>query len=204
MPVDREAALEQQLAGQVLNQRLAALKTHDPNFDPEEFLERAQGVVQAMAAASRKGNLDALSADIFEGRFPEWKAGFMATPWAAELAGENLTIHGMTIADVGMGLALGSIINEASPDKATYDAITVRIDAESDGADPFTEFWIFIRRVGDGAAGTAPQTGECLNCGAPLSLNAMGACVYCGASLTVHADSTWTLAEITNIQLPLA
>jgi len=204
VPVDREAALGQQLAGQVLNQRLAALKAHDQSFDPQEFLERVQGIVQAMATASRKGNLDALSEDIFEGRFPEWKAGFMNTPYAAELAGENLKIRGMTIAGVGTGLALGSIINQASPDNATYDAITVRIDAESDGEDPFTEYWIFIRRVGDGAAGSAPQTGECPNCGAPLAMNAMGVCVYCGASLALHADSTWTLAEITNIQLPLA
>lgn len=202
--MDREAALEQQLAGQVLNQRLAALTTRDRSFDPQEFLERVQGVAQAMAAACRKGNLDALSEDVFEGRFPEWKAGFMDTPYAAELAGENLSIHGMTIAGVGMGLALGSIINEASPDGATYDAITVRIDAQSDGEDAFTEYWIFIRRVGDGAATSAPRTGECPNCGAPLSMNALGACVYCGASLAVHADSTWTLAEITNIQLPLA
>ncbi len=64
------------------------------------------------------------------------------------------------------------------------------------------QYWIFIRRVGDGAVG-APQTGECPNCGAPLSLNPEGACVYCGAALAIHADSTWALAEITNVQLPV-
>jgi len=201
--VDRETALEQQLAGQVLNQRLAALRAHDQAFDRQEFLERVQGIVLALAAACRKGNLDGLADDIFEGRFAAWKAGFMETPYAQELAGENLTIHGMTIAGVALGLGLNAIINEADPDNATYDAITVRVDAASDAEQPFTEYWIFLRRVADGAGGAAPQTGQCPNCGAPLSLNPMGACVYCGAALALNADSTWTLAEITNIQLPL-
>lgn len=203
MPVDREAALEQQLAGQVLNQRLAALSAHDQGFDRQEFLERVQGVAVAMAAACRKGSLDALQSDIFEGRFAAWKAGFLDTNYGQELSGENLTVHGMAIAGVAFGLSLNAIINQADPDNATYDAITVRVDAGSDAEQPFTEYWIFIRRVGNGASGAAPQTGQCPNCGAPLSLNPMGACVYCGAALSLHADSTWTLAEITNIQLPL-
>jgi len=201
--VDREGTLEQQLSGQVLTQRLAALSAHDQAFDKQEFLERAQGVVLALAAGCRKGTLDALAQDIFEGRFAAWKAGFMDTPYAQELAGENLAIRGMTIAGVGLGLGLNAIINEVDPGTATYDAITVRVDASSDGEAPFTEYWIFIHRVGDGASGGAAPTGQCPNCGAPLSMNPMGACVYCGASLAVSADSTWTLAEITNIQLPL-
>ncbi len=201
--MDREAALEQQIAGQAVAQRLAALTAHDQGFDRQEFLERVQGIVVAMAAACRKGSLDALQSDIFEGRFAAWKSGFMDTDYGRELAGENLTVHGMAIAGVALGLNLNAIINQADPDNATYDAITVRVDAASDAEQPFTEYWIFIRRVGDGTSGVGPLTGQCPNCGAPLSLNPMGACVYCGAALTVHADSTWTLAEITNIQLPL-
>jgi hypothetical protein len=197
-----EAALERQVAGQVLDQRLATLKAHDQAFDRQEFLERAQGIVIAMAVACRKGSLDDQAGDIFEGRFAAWKAGFMATPYAQELAGENLTIQGMTIAALGLGINLNAIINEANLDNATYDAITVRVDAASDSGQPFTEYWIFIRRVAD-SADAAPQTGQCPNCGAPLSLNSAGACVYCGAALALHADSTWTVAEITNIQLPL-
>lgn len=202
--MDREAALEQQLAGQVLTQRLAALTERDRGFDRQEFLERVQGIVAAMAAACQKGSLEALEADIFEGRYAAWKAGFLDTPYAQELAGENLTIRGITIAGVALGLGLNAIVNQADPDNASYDAITVRIDAASDAEQPFTEYWVFIRRVADGAGGAAPQTGQCPNCGAPLSLNPMGACVYCGAALALHADSAWTLAEITNIQLPLA
>jgi len=198
-----EAALERQLAGQMLDQRLATMKAHDEAFDRQEFLKRAQGIVVGMAAACRKGSLDDQAGEIFEGRFAAWKAGFIDTPYAHELAGENLTVNGLTIAGVGLGLMLNAIINEVNPDNATYDAITVRVDAESDAEEPFTEYWIFIRRVADGAT-AAPQTGQCPNCGAPLSLNAMGACDYCGADLALHADSTWALAEITNVQLPPA
>ena len=203
MPVDREAALEQQLAGQAINQRLAALSAHDQGFDRQEFLERTQGIVVAMAAACRKGSLDALESDIFEGRFAAWKAGFLDSNYGQELSGENLAVHGMAIAGVALGLSLNAIINQADPDNATYDAITVRVDAGSDAEQPYTQYWIFIRRVGNGASAAAPQTGQCPNCGAPLSLNPMGACVYCGAALSLRADSTWTVAEITNIQLPL-
>jgi hypothetical protein len=197
-----EAALEREVAGQVLDQRLATLKANDPAFDRQEFLERVQGVVVGMAAACRKGNLDGQAADIFEGRYAAWKTGFMDTPYGQELAAENLSVRGLTLAGVALGVNLNAVINEANPDGATYDAITVRIDAASDAEEPFTEYWIFIRRVGDGAVG-APQTGECPNCGAPLSLNPEGACVYCGAALAIHADSTWALAEITSVQLPV-
>jgi hypothetical protein len=197
-----EAALERQLAGQVVDQRLAALKDNDPAFDRDEFLERVQAVAVGMAAACRKGNLDDQAADIFEGRFAAWKEGFLDTPYGQELAGENLSIHRMTLASVALGVNLGAIINEANPDGATYDAITVRIDAASDGEDPFTEYWIFIRRVAT-AVTAAPQTGQCPNCGAPLSVNPEGNCAYCGAALNVRADSSWSLAQITNVQLPL-
>jgi hypothetical protein len=200
--VDRDAALEQQIAGQVLNQRLAALSARDQAFNKQEFLERVQGIVVAMSTACRKGSLDALQSDIFEGRFAAWKAGFMDTDYARELSGENLAVHGLALAGVALGLKLNAIINQADPDNATYDAITVRMDAASDAEQPFTEYWIFIRRAANGAGGAAP-TGQCPNCGAPLSLNPMGACVYCGALASLDADSTWTLAEITNIQLPL-
>lgn len=201
--MDAEAALEQQLAAQVLNQRLGALRAHDQGFDRQEFLERAQGIVVAMATACRKGSLEALQSDIFAGRFGAWKAGFMDTDYAHELSGENLTVQGLAIAGVGLGLSLDTIINQADPDGATYDAITVRVDAASENEQAFTEYWIFIRRVGGTADSGAAQLGQCPNCGAPLSLNPLGACVYCGATLGVHADSAWTLAEITNIQLPL-
>lgn len=201
--MDRETALEQQLAAQALNQRLAALRAQDRGFDPQEFLERAQSVVLAMAAACRKGTLDGLQEEIFEGRYATWKAGFMDTVIAQELAGENLTVDAIAVTIVSLGLSLSAIINQADPGNAAYDAITVRVDAHSDAEEPFTEYWIFIRRAGALAGAPGPQTGQCPNCGAPLSPNPLGTCVYCGAALGMHADSAWTLAEITNIQLPL-
>lgn len=197
-----EAELERQVAGEVVDQRLATLKANDPAFDRQEFLERVQGVIDGLAAACRKGNLDDQAADIFEGRFAAWKTGFIDTPYGRELAAENLSVQAMTVAAVALGVNLNAVINEANPDGASYDAITVRVDASSDAEEPFTEYWIFIRRVGDGAVG-APQTEQCPNCGAPLSLNPEGNCVYCGAALTVRADSNWALAQITNLQLPL-
>jgi predicted nucleic acid-binding Zn ribbon protein len=95
-----------------------------------------------------------------------------------------------------------------------FDIVTLRIDASAvdyraslkDGhyisgsraAEPFAEYWSWMRRHGASRDPSKPGLieGHCPNCGAAVEMNQAANCKYCGALLR-SGEFDWVLAEIT-------
>ena len=182
-----------------LSADLEALKTKDPNFNEQMFLDRAQAAFFALQQAWMNRNLEPARIYMSDGIYHRWKVqvdGMIAAHKRNVL--ENLVIGGVRIVKV-----------QTDPN---FDALTVRIDASAADYEvddnnrilsgsrqnqPFTEYWTFIRsgsartRAGEGAEIT-----QCPNCGAPLSINESGVCSYCKAVVT-SGQFGWVLDNIT-------
>ena len=94
-----------------------------------------------------------------------------------------------------------------------FETVTLRIDASaidyeaslqdgrclsgSQSAEPFTEFWTFIRHRGTTSiSGAGLIEGHCPNCGSDVAINQNAACAHCGALLR-SGQYDWVLCEIT-------
>ena len=119
----------------------------------------------------------------------------------------------------------GGLINRMSDVKVTrvdvakvsrdawFDTVTVRIFAsmrdwterQSDGAVVggsqttariFSEYWTFVRTIGNAKKGVAHTLEQCPSCGAPLDKVSMaGVCGYCDAKIT-GGEFDWVLSRI--------
>ncbi|HEX3629461.1 MAG TPA: TIM44-like domain-containing protein [Candidatus Dormibacteraeota bacterium] len=185
--------------GSTLDADMAALKSTDPNFNQQIFLDRGQAAFFALQKAWMDRNLEPARIYVSDAIYHRWQVqidGMLAAHKRNVL--DNLVVGGVRIVKV-----------QTDPN---FDAVTVRIDASAADYEvddsgklvygsrqnqPFTEYWTFIRsgaartRVGEGAEIT-----QCPNCGAPLSINESGVCSYCKATVTT-GQFGWVLDNIT-------
>lgn len=184
-----------------LSEDLASLKSKDPNFNEQMFLDRAQASFFALQKAWMDRNLEPARIYMSDGIYHRWKNQIDAM----------IAAHKRNVLD---NLVIGGVQLVKVQTDPNYDAITVRIDASaadyevddttankviygSRDSKPFTEYWTFIR---SGAARTKAGEGaeitQCPNCGAPLSINESGVCSYCKATVT-SGQFGWVLDNIT-------
>ncbi len=181
---------------QIINQ----LKTTDPNFDQQELFERLKKAFVAIQDAWSNQNLSKVQQFISDGVFERFSLQFK------EQKEENYQ-------NIIKNVSVNSVSLEQIESDKVFDTITVRFDAsaidfykniktgeiidgEPDFAEPFTEYWTFLRKKGTKSVSKGLFEGSCPNCGAPLSINQTAKCESCG-SFIKSGQYDWVLTEIT-------
>ncbi|MFN2464262.1 MAG: TIM44-like domain-containing protein [Candidatus Dormibacteria bacterium] len=179
--------------------QLAEIEAADPNFNQQQFLDRAQVAFFLLQKAWQDRNVDEGRAYMSPGLYMGWKTQVdQMTAEHRKNVLEALYVQGMHIV-------------KATHD-ANFDNITVQVDASAkdydvddrtgkktsgDSSDtPFTEFWTFTRSAGTKtlvSGGVVEK--KCPNCGAPLDVNATGECRYCNQPVT-SGKFDWVLSKI--------
>jgi len=180
-----------------LETALDALRSADPDFELETFLQRAEMTFYLVKSAFEKGDAAAGRPYLAPALFDGW-SGEIA---ALHAAGKHVLFESLNV----RGLRLVSVQHDA-----TGDVLAIHIDAverckvfsgptivADDGDDlRFGELWHFARAPGLKtvlSGGVVAQ--KCPSCGAPLSLAENGACNHCGNVITAGRFD-WTVSGV--------
>jgi len=186
------------------DQGLAALRSQDPEFEPQAFAERTRTVVKKVNETWLAGDmgparqiisdgvyvrfttqLALLHADGLRNAMADWRV-ISAEILAAESDPMWDTIH-MKIVCAARDLDL--------PQNLTQEQSKKRLSAAP--LDEYEEVWSFVRRRGKHSKKGVPALeGHCPNCGADMPRSEVVKCEYCQA-LVNSGEHDWVLAEIT-------
>lgn len=185
----------------IIAKQLSELKKADPKFDEQKFKTYVKKVFMAV----QKGWTE--------------REQKVCRPFMAEevYQSHQMQIDQMKkdkIINVLKKIVVGSVSFARVALEGEYDKITMKVRAAmtdykvkedtpnkiiagtQQQSDPFTEYWVFIRKKG---LKTKTKDGifdrKCPNCGAPIKVDVAGVCKYCGANV-VNGDFDWVLSEI--------
>lgn len=183
------------------SEAVGSLREHDPSFSEQEFVKRVDSafrkIQEAWCGHKLEGVRPFISDAIYE-RFALQIKEQQDLGYRDQM--ENLNVGHIAIAQV------------TSDEK--FDVMTVRVNASasdyrvslkdgkkisgSKAAEPFSEFWSFLRRRGVETKSDQPglMEGNCPNCAGPIEMNQSAKCDHCGAHLR-SGEHDWVLAEIT-------
>lgn len=183
---------------------LKALRSQDPDFDPEAFVKRTVAVVQKvnetwlagdMGSARRvisdgvyvrfSTQLALLKADGLRNVMANWRV-VSADILAAESDPQWDTVHVKVV---------GAARDLDVPISLTQEGINKKMSGAQ--LNEYEEVWSFVRRRGKHSKKGVPALeGRCPNCGAEMPLSQVVKCEYCQA-LVNSGEHDWVLAEIT-------
>ena len=186
-------------AAEVREQALARIKSHDPDFDAEKFIQRMKDAFLRLQSGWSQQELIPLRALISDGL--QQRLQILLDMQQAQ-----------GIRNVIDQVQVDSVQIAAAASDSRFDTIHLRVQATArdrkirvdDGRqmgpsqkEPFTEYWSFHRKPGartrqqDGAV-----EGHCPNCGAPLRIVDSTRCPNCQSTVN-SGEYDWVLAEIT-------
>lgn len=185
-------------------QGIQRLRSQDPGFDPQAFVERTKAVVRKVNDAWLAGNmgparclisdgiytrfgtqLGLLKADGLRNCMADWKV-VSADLLAAETDAMWDTVHVKIV---------GAARDQNLP--LSLDAAGVSKKLSGVPISTYHEVWSFVRRRGKlSKQGVPALEGRCPSCGAELPLGEVVKCGYCQA-LVNSGEHDWVLAEIT-------
>ena len=177
---------------------VAAIRAHDPGFDPEAFLGQAQSSFFIIQQAWSQTTPEASRSVMADG---------LAQQFAFQM--EEYRRSGRRNMLDGLNVQAATVVGAHSD--STWDTVAVRFDAASADYDmdakghvvsghrdvqPWSEEWIFQRSA---QATTKPGQGtmnrKCPNCQAPIAISAEGVCEYCHAQV-MSGKYDWVLTRI--------
>lgn len=183
---------------------LRALRSQDPEFDPQAFVQRTITVVQKVNETWLAGDmgparrvisdgvyvrfstqLALLKADGLRNVMANWRV-VSADILAAESDPQWDTVH---VKVVGAARDLDVSVN------LTEETIKKKMSGAQ--LNEYEEVWSFVRRRGKHSKKGVPALeGRCPSCGAEMPLSQVVKCEYCQA-LVNSGEHDWVLAEIT-------
>lgn len=204
----KQYATIQQAGNKNLNQKqdnvatqtaLANIKQRDPNFDINNFKEKANKAFLEIQQAWSKQDFSRAKRFISDGvneRF-SLQIGMQITQKIRNKM-EDVQILSTEIVSVESDSHFDSIhlkITAKANDTDVHLETGKKIRNNYSGA--FVEYWSFLRKPGaQTLAGRGLVEGVCPNCGSPLELSTSGKCNYCDALVT-SGEYDWVLSEIT-------
>jgi rubrerythrin/tellurite resistance protein len=173
----------------------------NPDFDEDEFLEKAKKAFMDIQTAWSAGDIQPARRFLSDGVYQRFNT---------QIAMMNLLKQKDVISDV----SVTSIFVDRIDTDGLFDVLNVAINAAmSDqfvcetnhdldspgGHENFTEYWSFMRKRGKGGKDIF-FTQNCPSCGAPLPENMgdAGNCPYCKAFVN-SGEYDWVLSEITQL-----
>ena len=180
---------------------VARLREADPQFDEQQFYERAAAAFLKIQSAWSEQNIEPVRAFISDGIYERFSLQIQEQrDLGYRNRMENVVVRQTLLAQV--------------ESDEPFDVVTVRIRASAldyrqrlaDGnriagtarTDTFVEFWTFLRRRGVKTDSHRPGLieGNCPNCGTDVTLNRSAKCTSCD-SLLRSGQYDWVLCEIT-------
>ena len=181
-----------------IQERLAAIKAHDPAFDEGHFIDRVQTACLILNNAWVKGDLTPALPFLSEGE---------ASRLTMQLEGdrnlnrrnvmEDLVVSGVRIVHVDQNGDRDVIVSRIDASATDY-YIDTRTGKDIDGwhhPRPFTEYWTFARASTAHTTAKSYMEHACPNCGAPLELGNISVCQFCGTPVA-SAEYDWVLMTI--------
>ena len=165
-----------------------AIKSADPDFEPETFLQRAEMAFLLVKRAYQDRNVHEGRAFLSPPLWDSWKQEVESlTAQHQRPVLENLNVRGMQVPAVTHGSDGDSI-------KVHFDYVAAvhfvddrngELVAGSSEDQRLGEVWTFARQAGARTVASGGVTAsKCPNCGALLKLNDDGQCDYCKADIT--------------------
>ena len=178
---------------------LADLRTDDPDFEAETFLQRAEMtyflVNRAYQRRDAPGLQPYLSPEVFAERAAAVKALLDAHHKPAQI---DLNVRGMHVPSVSHGpdgdriLVHFDIVSRERMAAARTGTLVADSGDDVEGG----ENWLFSRKAGvKTVASGGVVAAKCPNCGAPLELDAAGHCKHCNSNVTA-GDRDWVVTSI--------
>ncbi|MCK9368478.1 transporter [Candidatus Dojkabacteria bacterium] len=186
---------------QEISEQLVKLKEIDPDFDEQKFKSHVKKVFMAVQQGWTARDQSICRAFMGEEVYQSHQMQ-IENMKAQKIINvlKNIVVGSTDFAKIDLGTDFHKIalkvraqmrdfkVKEDAPDKA--------ISGEVNATEPFTEYWVFIRKS---TLKTKVKNGifdrKCPNCGAPVSVDVAGVCKYCNANV-VNGDYDWVLSEI--------
>ncbi|MCX7943819.1 MAG: TIM44-like domain-containing protein [Deltaproteobacteria bacterium] len=190
--------LSAQQESSIKMQNLERLKTRDPQFSEEIFLDRARNAFITIQKAWSDQNLLPIRTFVSNGLY---------TRFAIQIDIQKAEGYRNKIENINI---LSASIASITSDNL-YDRIDVAFSATMDDSDvelksgkvlkvnesTFTEYWTFLRRINTKTRQREGLIeGKCPNCGGKLNIVESGRCEYCNA-FVFSGEYDWILTEIT-------
>jgi len=184
-----------------VSRQIAELKSRDPDFSEQQFEDLASTAFFKVQEAWSKRDLSIARAFMSPALFSRFQTQIDGLKAAGKVNKmDNLAVGSVQIVEAVHDGGFDYVTVQINASAADYmvDQKTGKLLSGSQQPQPFTEYWTFLRsdQVKTKAGGTALESKQCPNCGAPLQVNALGKCDYCGSEVTSGAFS-WVLSEIT-------
>ena len=182
------------------SQALTSLQQRDPAFGEPAFLARVDTGFRKIQAAWCAQDLSAVRQFISDGIHERFSLQFREQQ---ELGYRN-QLDNLEVLEMRLEQALPGNVFEAVTVSIAASAVDYNVSLvdgrRTDGAtsaNPFVEYWSFLRRIGATTKESAGLVeGFCPNCGAAIELNQWSKCASCD-SLLRSGEYDWVLAEIT-------
>src|SRR5215813_9134157 len=165
-----------------------AIKSADPDFEPETFLQRAEMAFLLVNRAYQDRNVHAARAFMSPELWQSWRQAVQALIDRGQRPVlENLNVRGMQVPFVAHAADCDTVQVHldyvAAPQ--VVDENTGRLVSGDHDDRRLGELWTFQRAAGAKTVVNGGVTAsKCPNCGALLKLNPDGTCSYCGADIT--------------------
>jgi predicted lipid-binding transport protein (Tim44 family) len=175
-----------------------AIRSIDPGFELETFLQRAEMTFFLVKRGIQKNDAAAIRPYLTDAMFePVSRSIVQSTSQHRHALLESLNVRGMAVEDAtcdAQGQQIRVHFDLVYRAKTLDDSNRV---LEDEGTDrPHAEQWTFVRSA---AARTAINGGviaaRCPTCGAELRLNLDGTCAHCKASVT-NGSVDWVVSDV--------
>jgi predicted nucleic acid-binding Zn ribbon protein/uncharacterized tellurite resistance protein B-like protein len=180
---------------------VSAMRAADPAFDAQAFYLRVKAAFMKIQNAWSSQDLTSIRPFVSDGIYERFSLQIdeqKALGYRDRM--ENIQIGQVSMADVDNDgiFDVASVRVEASAADFRVSLSDGRRLSGSQSAQPFVEYWSFMRRRGakTDAAKSGLIEGNCPNCGAAIAMNQSAKCDHCGAILR-SGQFDWVLAEIT-------
>ncbi|MDY7232842.1 TIM44-like domain-containing protein [Hyalangium rubrum] len=200
----READQRTQVSEQDVQGWVRALKSKDPQFEPQVMLDKVRQLFPALQEAWFKRELTPVRPFLSDATYQRFNVQLrLMNDQGVRDAIADIRLLGVQIIGLQQSEWFDSLHVRVRAEMRDTDVPASHSDEQARAAaqkappEAFTEVWTFVRKPGvQTRIGQDLYQGKCPNCGAPYKGGAANVCEYCGAIVN-SGNYDWTLSEIT-------